>query len=281
MAREQRWVTWVAVGLSATTFVVSSAHAGALSEPDRARLLAAYPDFLKSIEGDVLIWSDGTHMPLDDGKGQKPIDVWLDDPDIEDMFAVPYTPGDMTAPPPKDIDPGRARNAALFDKMYGNCRTGEAEKNLVDVVWLPHRKGQHLKVTKINGVAQKLAAISAELDQLPASFDKYLVPSEGTYACRVIAGTTRVSAHGQGIAIDISTKHAHYWRWAKEGPDLKRPTAEKDAGTIVYRNEIPMEIVRIFEKHGFIWGGKWYHYDTMHFEYRPELLPPADAKNAK
>lgn len=26
------------------------------------------------------------------------------------------------------------------------------------------------------------------------------------------------------------------------------------------------------EKHGFIWGGCWYHYDTMHFEYRPELL---------
>jgi hypothetical protein len=30
--------------------------------------------------------------------------------------------------------------------------------------------------------------------------------------------------------------------------------------------------VRVFEKHGFIWGGAWYHYDTMHFEYRPELL---------
>jgi type I restriction enzyme R subunit len=24
--------------------------------------------------------------------------------------------------------------------------------------------------------------------------------------------------------------------------------------------------VQIFEKRGFIWGGKWYHYDTMHFE---------------
>ena len=44
-------------------------------------------------------------------------------------------------------------------------------------------------------------------------------------------------------------------------------------GAIPYRNKIPMEIVDIFEKHGFIWGGKWYHYDTMHFEYRPELLP--------
>ena len=38
------------------------------------------------------------------------------------------------------------------------------------------------------------------------------------------------------------------------------------------RNRIPMEIVEVFEKHGFIWGGKWYHYDTMHFEYRPEII---------
>jgi len=27
---------------------------------------------------------------------------------------------------------------------------------------------------------------------------------------------------------------------------------------------MPQEIVDIFERHGFIWGGKWYHYDTMH-----------------
>jgi D-alanyl-D-alanine carboxypeptidase-like protein len=33
---------------------------------------------------------------------------------------------------------------------------------------------------------------------------------------------------------------------------------------------MPRDIVDIFERHGFIWGGKWY--DTMHFEYRPELL---------
>ena len=41
---------------------------------------------------------------------------------------------------------------------------------------------------------------------------------------------------------------------------------------IAYRNKIPMAIVEPFEKKGFIWGGRWYHYDTMHFEYRPELL---------
>jgi hypothetical protein len=32
------------------------------------------------------------------------------------------------------------------------------------------------------------------------------------------------------------------------------------------------EIVKIFEKYGFIWGGKWFVFDNMHFEYRPEIL---------
>ena len=48
---------------------------------------------------------------------------------------------------------------------------------------------------------------------------------------------------------------------------------EKDKNGIERVNRIPYEIVEIFERHGFIWGGRWYHFDTMHFEYRPELLP--------
>jgi hypothetical protein len=31
-------------------------------------------------------------------------------------------------------------------------------------------------------------------------------------------------------------------------------------------------VIKAFEAYGFIWGGKWTFYDTMHFEYRPELL---------
>ena len=40
---------------------------------------------------------------------------------------------------------------------------------------------------------------------------------------------------------------------------------------------MPRAIVDAFERHGFVWGGRWYHYDTMHFEYRPELLAGAGA----
>ena len=43
-----------------------------------------------------------------------------------------------------------------------------------------------------------------------------------------------------------------------------------------WRNRIPQAIVDAFEAEGFIWGGRWFHYDTMHFEYRPELLDPAN-----
>ncbi|MGW8266533.1 MAG: M15 family metallopeptidase, partial [Longimicrobiales bacterium] len=34
----------------------------------------------------------------------------------------------------------------------------------------------------------------------------------------------------------------------------------------------PPAVVEAFERHGFVWGGKWAHFDTMHFEYRPEIL---------
>jgi len=35
---------------------------------------------------------------------------------------------------------------------------------------------------------------------------------------------------------------------------------------------VPTPVVEAFERHGFVWGGKWLFFDTMHFEYRPEVL---------
>lgn len=227
-----------------------------------ARLLSAYPDRLAAIDGNILVWRDGTRMAIDDGRGPKSFEAWLAEPDIEDMFAKPYTAGPLTRAPARDEDPGRARNAAFFNHMYGDCRSGQVERALTEIVWLPGRSGQRLRVTRINGVAEKLAAVSRELAQLPARFDAFLIPAAGTYNCRLIAGTGRMSAHGYGIAIDIAVRPSDYWRWSTPSPD----------GSYAYRNRIPREIVDVFERHGFIWGGKWHHYDTMHFEYRPELL---------
>ena len=225
-------------------------------------LVRSYPDFLAGHEGNELIWTDGTRMRFDDGKTGKDFETLLNSPSLKDMFYARYIPGKAAGSPEVNIDPGRVRFEPFFLKMYGNCKKGETARTLADVVWLPRKWGKKLRVTRLNGVAEQLAKVSHELDQLPARYDKYLIPPAGTVNCRFIEGTKRLSAHGSATAIDIARKYADYWRWAK--PDSK--------GGYPYRNQIPTEIVEIFERHGFIWGGKWYHYDTIHFEYRPELL---------
>ena len=95
---------------------------------------------------------------------------------------------------------------------------------------------------------------------MPPEDKKFLFPIGGTYVCRAVADTGQTSMHGWGAAIDINVSLSDYWLWRRA------------AGLPAYVNRIPPEIVAIFERHGFIWGGRWSHFDTMHFEYRPELI---------
>lgn len=220
------------------------------------RLVAAYPDVLAGHDGTNLLWKDGTRMPVSDGRDDKSFQDRLKSPSLRDQMSLPYAKGRPTAVPGKEDDPGRFRNAAFFDKMYGDCSKGAVEGRLVKVAWLPKSGGGSVRVTPVNGVAEKLRAISDELDALPPALRRFAHPSAGTFNCRVVADTGNRSAHAWGIAIDINTDASDYWLWSKGA----------------YRNRIPWEIVEIFERHGFIWGGKWGHFDTMHFEYRPELL---------
>jgi D-alanyl-D-alanine carboxypeptidase len=73
-----------------------------------------------------------------------------------------------------------------------------------------------------------------------------LHPSEyaGCYVPRFIAGTTTLSNHSFGLAMDFNV------------PGNQRGTVgEMDRG-----------VVSIFEKWGFTWGGTWRYTDPMHFE---------------
>ncbi len=240
-----------------------TAHAEPLLDQQAGqRLVAAYPEHLLATSEDALVWRDGTRMPLRVGLPPTSPEEILAANGVGDMFHWPYPAGVPLSAPPSVADPGRARHKPFFDRMYGACERGEVARHLVEVVWLPGRSGQRLRVTRINGVADRLRAVSRALDRLPPRFDRFLVPAAGTYHCRPIAGTNRPSPHGYGIAIDIAVAGAHYWRW------------DRSAGApavAAWRNAIPVEIVAAFEREGFVWGGRWSHYDTMHFEYRPEL----------
>ncbi|MDR3343896.1 MAG: M15 family metallopeptidase [Treponema sp.] len=87
---------------------------------------------------------------------------------------------------------------------------------------------------------------------------------------RNIAGSESRSFHAYGVAVDLQAAPQPgmetYWQWtAAKGIDWHSVPADK-------RLNPPIPVIRAFEEQGFAWGGKWYLYDTMHFEYRPEIL---------
>jgi D-alanyl-D-alanine carboxypeptidase len=186
-------------------------------------LVRSQPDWIAARTDEYLTMKNGMKFAISDHRADKSFNELLEHPDIDDMFFVPYTAGNDPKQPPRNFDPGRIRFEPLLTEMYGDCRRGEIALKL--------------------RVDKALFAISQELDKLSADFLEYMVPTSGTYSCRTVAGSSVRSAHGYGIAIDLNVKHSDYWRWSK------------DPNNPVWKNQIPIEIVRVFEKHRFIWDG--------------------------
>lgn len=262
--------------------LIGTFAASAQTQDQKAQaLINAYPDHLIGFDGVDLIWKDGTRMPFGEGRADKLPEELLDRPDIADMFHWPYIFDGAASPASDESDPGRVRSDAFFAKMYGGCQKRPpgscasvkcvSSAPLKSVAWVPRFSGGAMQAASANGVDEKLRLISKELEALGPSFAKYLVPSGGSTVPRCIAGTTRLSVHSFGIAVDINPQYGGYWQYG-----LPRGMSEEQVRQkripLVYKNRIPIEIVRIFEKYGFIWGGNWYHFDGMHFEYRPEFL---------
>lgn len=88
---------------------------------------------------------------------------------------------------------------------------------------------------------QLRAALQEIVDQ---GLSDKVYQTAGCYYPRFIANTTSLSNHAFGMAIDINS-------------------AENGRGTV---GQMDPEVVRIFKKWGFGWGGDWNWTDPMHFE---------------
>jgi hypothetical protein len=73
----------------------------------------------------------------------------------------------------------------------------------------------------------------------------------GCFVPRFIAGTTTLSNHAFGLAFDLNVP-------------------ENQRGTVGQMNR---QVVAIFEKWGFTWGGTWHYTDPMHFELNRIVQP--------
>lgn len=230
----------------------STQHANSIES-----LLMKYYQDIDTIKNNIIVFKNGKSMKFDDNI-QKNVVELLDNPDVEDQFRFDYN---LSKNSSSNTDAGRIRNETFFKFIYG-ATASEVQKNLVTIVWCPSFVNQRIQVTNKCGVADSLRKVSAALDK-HREWKKYLTSVGGTFNWRKISGTSRLSAHSFGMTIDINVAHSNYWQWDCSCTD--------ESKSLMYKNSIPIELVEIFEKYGFIWGGKWVHYDTMHFEFRPEL----------
>lgn len=206
---------------------------------------------------------------LYDDEIEKTFEEMLENPDIEDVFSMVYPLENPIDKLYKNFDPGRVRIEKLFKMLYGSTEA-EVLKNCVKVPFCGHKVLFNSK----HGAAEALRLVGMELDILfnkNPELREFVVEIGGTFLWRNIAGTNRLSNHSFATSIDLNVKKSDYWRWNGNETKLE----------LFSRNQWPAQIVEIFEKHGFIWGGKWWHFDTMHFEYRPEIIAYAHIIRAK
>ena len=169
-------------------------------------LVAAYPELLVRHDGQSVFWRTGTVMRASDGRTEKSFDLLLKDASILEQFHLTYPRGRSPTPPALNKDPGRFRNEAFFRKMYGDCHKGEVDQRLVTITWLLKSWGKPVRVTDVNGVAEKLKAVSTEVDALPDALKRAAYPIAGVLACRSVRDTGRDSMHAYAAAIDLNAK---------------------------------------------------------------------------
>lgn len=225
-------------------------------------LMMAYPDHIKGFEKNedgfvYMIMKSGRKIIYDDKKVKNTMQR-LANADLQDTLQDTYPLGTQTILMEEGMgDPGRYRCYELMQEVYGKNKS-EIEKKLKSTSFI---YGSFL-FNSGNNASSALEKTGQIL--LPQMDDprvsKAVYPNSGTYNYRVIAGTSHLSPHAYGIAIDLARDSRDYWQWASREEGQKR------------LKDYPPEVVKAFEDNGFIWGGKWWHFDILHFEYRPEII---------
>jgi len=165
---------------------------------------------------------------------------------------------------------GPSRATAFLDALYGMSSPKDAATQIVSVTFL----GRRARVNRM--VAGPLSKVEADIrraavnDPQTSRFVDGLKEISGYY-WRNIAGSNSRSYHSYGIAVDLIPRYYGgkygYWRWAVDAGVEQWWAVPFDK-----RWSVPQPVIDAFERHGFVWGGKWLFYDPIHFEYRPEVI---------
>jgi hypothetical protein len=161
------------------------------------------------------------------------------------------------------------RHERFFGALLRAGSRAETEQRVVRLEVAGYTLTVHERLREpLTLVSEELRALR-QADPEVAAFLKGLVEMNG-YNYRYVEGTRSRSFHSYGLAVDLVPRsyggRHPYWMWAM--------SKVKDWWTVPYERRwmVPLPVVQAFEKEGFVWGGKWLFFDTMHFEYRPEVM---------
>jgi hypothetical protein len=184
-------------------------------------------------------------------------------------------------------DPGPEESERFEDSARRRqARPPKRSQHFYDALWRSHSRDEsyeRVKTMRLFGqvvlvhysIMEELAVVEEQILKL-AKTDvsvRQWIDSLDTltgWNWRSIADTQSRSFHAYGAALDLlpvsQAGLATYWLW----------TSQNNSAwwSVPYEKRFhpPEGVIKTFEAYGFIWGGKWLFYDTMHFEYRPEIL---------
>ena len=237
------------------------------------RIAVTVPDGDASRSG-VFYWSEGRMIPQEELGNRDRYRPFMyryrsDVPDPAD-----FTEEDIERirqfSSPENRRGGPSSSQFFYDLLY-DCATRErVEKHIAAVSFLGKKTNVH---SRIAGVLKKVEAEILSAAETSADVRDFVntLASADSYNWREIRDSGNRSFHSIGIAIDVlprgwGSKNI-YWAWRRDvDPENWMMLPLED------RWMPPDEVIRVFERNGFIWGGSWMIWDNMHFEYRPEVI---------
>jgi hypothetical protein len=161
------------------------------------------------------------------------------------------------------------RSPHFFDNLWRARNRNEAYDRVKSMRFLGKPVTVHFMIMENLSLVEETILAAAKTDSQVQTWLSSISEIAG-WQWRNIADTESRSYHAYGLAVDITPRsfggRETYWLWTQRH--------KADWWNVPYRSRYhpPPAVVKAFEKYGFIWGGKWLFYDTMHFEYRPEIL---------
>jgi hypothetical protein len=231
-------------------------------------------DWAVELRGKWYYYADGRMLP-EDLRGNA--DLYSPQP----FYSYPDELPEWQPPAPEN-----AARYAVMTKQRRTSRVANRAQSFYDDLWQVHNRAEAWaqqktisflgkKILVHRAVLEELALVEQKINEAAAADPQVRqwisrLETISAWNWRDIADTRTRSNHAYGTAIDLlpslRSSQETYWLW----------TVQKNIDwwdvPFSKRMNPPNAVIKAFEAYGFVWGGKWLFYDTMHFEYRPEIL---------